>query len=123
MFYAANLNKRSLALDVKRGRDVLLRLVEDADVFLQSLRPGTASRLGFGPEQLRVSNPRPVAGTKPLEAVTVVEICNDNMPFLLDSVLGEIAAQGSTVRLVAQAKDRTEKILLGENVLSRVRRN
>jgi len=58
MFYAANLNKRSLALDVKRGRDVLLRLVEDADVFLQSLRPGTASRLGFGPEQLRVSNPR-----------------------------------------------------------------
>jgi len=58
MFYAANLNKRSLALDVKRGRDVLLRLVEDADVFLQSLRPGTARRLGFGPEQLRVSNPR-----------------------------------------------------------------
>src|SRR5947207_2524440 len=58
MFYAANLNKRSLALDVKRGREVLLRLVEDADVFLQSLRPGTASRLGFGPEQLRASNPR-----------------------------------------------------------------
>ena len=58
MFYAANLNKRSLALDVKRGREVLLRLVEDADVFLQSLRPGTANRLGFGPEQLRASNPR-----------------------------------------------------------------
>src|SRR5947209_20580535 len=49
MFYAANLNKRSLALDVKRGREVLLRLVENADVFLQSLRPGTANRLGFGP--------------------------------------------------------------------------
>ena len=58
MFYAANLNKRSLALDVKRGSEVLLRLVEDADVFLQSLRPGTAERLGFGPEQLRASNPR-----------------------------------------------------------------
>ena len=58
MFYAANLNKRSLALDVKRGREVLLRLVEDADVFLQSLRPGTANRLGFGAEQLRASNPR-----------------------------------------------------------------
>jgi crotonobetainyl-CoA:carnitine CoA-transferase CaiB-like acyl-CoA transferase len=58
MFYAANMSKRSLALDVKRGRDVLLRLVEQADVFLQSLRPGTAQRLGFGPEQLRALNSR-----------------------------------------------------------------
>ena len=58
MFYAANLNKRSLALDIKRGRDVLLRLVDNADVFLQSLRPGTAARLGFGPDELRERNPR-----------------------------------------------------------------
>jgi crotonobetainyl-CoA:carnitine CoA-transferase CaiB-like acyl-CoA transferase len=58
MFFAANLSKRSLALDVKRGRDVLLRLVEGADVFLQSLRPGTATRLGFGPDELRALNPR-----------------------------------------------------------------
>jgi crotonobetainyl-CoA:carnitine CoA-transferase CaiB-like acyl-CoA transferase len=58
MFYAANLSKRSLALDVKRGRDVLLRLVERADVFLQSLRPGTAKRLGFGADELRALNPR-----------------------------------------------------------------
>ena len=57
MFYAANLGKRSLALDVKRGRDVLLRLVDDADVFLQSLRPGTAERLGFGADDLRARNP------------------------------------------------------------------
>src|SRR5690348_17665165 len=58
MFYAANLSKRSLALDVKRGRDVLLRLVEHADVFIQSLRPGTAKRLGFGADELRARNPR-----------------------------------------------------------------
>jgi crotonobetainyl-CoA:carnitine CoA-transferase CaiB-like acyl-CoA transferase len=58
MFYAANLNKRSLALDLKRGREVLLRLADTADVFLQSLRPGTAKRLGFGPEELRARNPR-----------------------------------------------------------------
>jgi formyl-CoA transferase/CoA:oxalate CoA-transferase len=58
LFYAANLNKRSLALDLKRGREVLLRLVDTADVFLQSLRPGTAHRLGFGPEELRKRNPR-----------------------------------------------------------------
>ena len=58
MFYTANLSKRSLALDVKRGRAVLLRLVEGADVFLESLRPGTAERLGFGPDELRAQNPR-----------------------------------------------------------------
>ena len=58
MFYAANLSKRSLALDLKRGLDVLLRLVDSADVFLQSMRPGTARRLGFGPEELRERNPR-----------------------------------------------------------------
>jgi crotonobetainyl-CoA:carnitine CoA-transferase CaiB-like acyl-CoA transferase len=57
MFYAANLNKRSLALDLKRGRDVLLRLVDSADVFLQSLRPGTAARFGFGAEELRARKP------------------------------------------------------------------
>ena len=57
MFYAANLSKRSLALDLKRGRDVLLRLVEKADVFIQSLRPGTAQRLGFGAERLHARNP------------------------------------------------------------------
>ena len=57
MFYSANLSKRSLALDLKRGRDVLLRLADGADVFLQSLRPGTAKRLGFGADELRARNP------------------------------------------------------------------
>jgi crotonobetainyl-CoA:carnitine CoA-transferase CaiB-like acyl-CoA transferase len=58
MFYAANLNKRSLGLDLKRGNDVLLRLVDSAHVFLQSLRPGTARRLGFGADELRARNPQ-----------------------------------------------------------------
>jgi len=58
LFYSANLSKRSLGLDLKRGRDVLLRLVDTAGVFLQSLRPGTARRLGFGTEELRARNPR-----------------------------------------------------------------
>src|SRR5919109_857189 len=46
MFFAANASKRSLALDVKdeRGREALLRLVDRADVFVQSLRAGTAER-------------------------------------------------------------------------------
>ena len=53
-----------------------------------------------GAASVRVSSPQTAAGAKSLEAITVIEICNDDMPFLLDSVLGEIAAQGPSVRLV-----------------------
>lgn len=58
MFFAANASKRSLALDVKapEGRDVLLQLVDGADVFVQSMRPGTATRLGLGAGALRARN-------------------------------------------------------------------
>lgn len=60
MFFAANAGKRSLALDVKapRGREALLRLVDTAGVFIQSLRPGTAVRIGLGPDELRSRNER-----------------------------------------------------------------
>ena len=60
MFLSANANKRSLALSLRdeRGREALLRLAERADVFLQSLRPGLAERLGLGPEDVRARNPR-----------------------------------------------------------------
>lgn len=65
MFFAANAGKRSLALDLKSpaGLDVLLRLVDGADVVVQSLRPGTAERLGLGPDALRARNPRLVYAT------------------------------------------------------------
>ena len=60
MFLSANAGKRSLALSLRdpRGREALLRLAEDADVFLQSLRPGLAERLGLGPDEVRARNPR-----------------------------------------------------------------
>jgi len=60
MFLSANAGKRSLALSLRdpRGRDILLRLVREADVFLQSLRPGLADGLGLGVDALRDVNPR-----------------------------------------------------------------
>jgi formyl-CoA transferase/CoA:oxalate CoA-transferase len=59
MFFAANAGKRSLALDLSTelGREALLRLAESAAVLVQSLRPGTAERLGLGPDDLRARNP------------------------------------------------------------------
>jgi formyl-CoA transferase/CoA:oxalate CoA-transferase len=60
MFFAANAGKRSLALDLKtpRGRDVLLRLADGADVLVLSLRPGAAERLGVDPQSARQRNER-----------------------------------------------------------------
>ena len=60
MFLSVNASKRSLACSLREpaGRDVVLRLAADADVFLQSLRPRLADRLGLGSEGLRERNPR-----------------------------------------------------------------
>jgi crotonobetainyl-CoA:carnitine CoA-transferase CaiB-like acyl-CoA transferase len=60
MFLSVNAGKRSLAVSLRdgRGRDVVLRLAESADVFLQSLRPGLAARLGLDPETVRGRNSR-----------------------------------------------------------------
>ena len=60
MFLTVNAGKRSLAISLRdeRGRNAVLRLAERADVFLQSLRPGLAERLGLGPEAVRERNPR-----------------------------------------------------------------
>lgn len=59
IFLSVNAGKRSLALSLRdeRGRDVLLRLADGADVFLQSLRPGLAAELGLGPDDLQGRNP------------------------------------------------------------------
>jgi crotonobetainyl-CoA:carnitine CoA-transferase CaiB-like acyl-CoA transferase len=55
-----NRGKRSIGLDVKHaaGRDLLLRLVADADVFLTSLRPAALERLSLGVDALREANPK-----------------------------------------------------------------
>jgi crotonobetainyl-CoA:carnitine CoA-transferase CaiB-like acyl-CoA transferase len=59
LFLALNRNKRSVRIDLKTegGREVLLRLAKDADVLLESFRPGVLDRLGVGYETLREANP------------------------------------------------------------------
>lgn len=53
-------NRRSIAVDLKSeaGRDLVLRLVDEADVFVEGWRPGVAERLGLGPDELLARNPR-----------------------------------------------------------------
>jgi alpha-methylacyl-CoA racemase len=60
LFLSLNRGKRSIRLDLKseQGKEVLLRLARDADVLLESFRPGVLDRLGVGYARLREENPR-----------------------------------------------------------------
>jgi crotonobetainyl-CoA:carnitine CoA-transferase CaiB-like acyl-CoA transferase len=59
LFLSLNRGKRSIRIDLKSrdGKGVLLRLVREADVLLESFRPGVLDRLGVGYERLREENP------------------------------------------------------------------
>ena len=54
-----NRNKRTIDLDLKDDTDkeVLLRLLDDAQVLVENFRPGILERLGLGPEVLHARNP------------------------------------------------------------------
>ena len=67
-------------------------LAEEAWAFLSDRKPGA-------PKMRLDSRPGPI-GAERVKSVSVLEIVNDDMPFLLDSVLGELAEQGLEVRLV-----------------------
>lgn len=58
-FLILNRNKRAIALDLKtpEGREVLLRMVRDADVLIENFRKGTMEKLGLGYDVLSEINP------------------------------------------------------------------
>lgn len=59
-FLSINRNKESLTLNLKdpRGRALLWRLLERADVLVENFRPGTMERLGFDYETVHARMPR-----------------------------------------------------------------
>jgi len=65
LFLLINRNKRSVTLDLKtdQGRAQLLKLVDSADVLVESFRPGVMARLGLGYEVLAERNPRLIYAT------------------------------------------------------------
>lgn len=50
LYYSVNRNKKSISLNIKRpeGREVLLKLLETADILLEGFRPGTLEEMGIG---------------------------------------------------------------------------
>ena len=59
-FAMYNRNKKSLAIDLKspEGKEIALKLIEDADVFIENFRPGALDKLGFGYDALAAINPK-----------------------------------------------------------------
>ena len=55
-----NRNKRTIALNLKvdADRELLLSLLDEAQVLVENFRPGTLERLGLGPEVLHARNPK-----------------------------------------------------------------
>jgi crotonobetainyl-CoA:carnitine CoA-transferase CaiB-like acyl-CoA transferase len=53
-------NKKSLCLELRKqeARDVLMKLVTTAQVFVESFRPGTLEKMGLGPDVLLEKNPK-----------------------------------------------------------------
>jgi CoA:oxalate CoA-transferase len=62
-FASVNRGKKSVVLDLKDAgdRDILLRLVDRADVLVENFRPGTMEAAGLGVDVLRARNPRLVS--------------------------------------------------------------
>ncbi|MBU6423074.1 MAG: CoA transferase [Chloroflexota bacterium] len=59
-FRGVNYSKRSIAVDLRspQGREIVVRLARNADVFIENYRPGAAERLGLGYDDLSAINAR-----------------------------------------------------------------
>ncbi|MBD3949096.1 CoA transferase [Tuanshanicoccus lijuaniae] len=59
-FMSINRNKRSLTLNLKNedAKEILIKLIKEADVLVENFRPGTMEKLGLGYDVLREINPK-----------------------------------------------------------------
>jgi len=59
-FMEMNCNKKSVTVNLKspEGREIVWRLIDQADVFVENFRPGVADKLGFSYKEVSARNPR-----------------------------------------------------------------
>ena len=64
-FLQLNSDKKSLSLDAKTpdGKEIMTKLIKEADIFVENLHPGAADDLGFGWEAVHAMNPKCIYGT------------------------------------------------------------
>ena len=56
-FLACNRNKKSICVDIKRGRDVIYDLVRSCDVLIENYVPGKLDKIGLGYDEISKENP------------------------------------------------------------------
>jgi crotonobetainyl-CoA:carnitine CoA-transferase CaiB-like acyl-CoA transferase len=130
-FLSVNRGKRGITLNLKapRGREILWRLLESADVLVENFRPGTLDRIGFSAAEVRRRRPRivyaaisgygpdgPLGGRPGYDAVLQGEGglmsltgAPDGPPFkvgasLVDVLAGMTAFQGIVLALLRREK-------------------
>jgi len=57
-FVSVNRNKKSIALDLKKGQTVIRELVKKSDILVENFLPGTLDKLSLGYDVLKELNPR-----------------------------------------------------------------
>ena len=59
-YLSSNRNKRSITIDIKsaEGKEIIYKIIKEADVFVENFRTGAMEKLGYGYEQLKAINPR-----------------------------------------------------------------
>ncbi|KLN53943.1 CaiB/BaiF CoA transferase family protein [Variovorax paradoxus] len=93
---SANRNTESLAIDLKQpeGRDLVLRLIDEADVVIENFRPGVLDRLGLGFDMLRERKPALVLASASGLGRTGPAASRPGQDLLMQARSGLIAATG-----------------------------
>jgi len=94
---AVNRNTRSLAIDLKHpeAREVMLRLIDGADVVMENFRPGVLDRLGFGFETIRQRRPDIIYASATGLGADGPDAARPGQDLLMQARSGLVAATGS----------------------------
>lgn len=97
-FMAWNRNKRSIAIDVKKpeGKEIIYKMVKEADVIVENFRPGVMQRLGYGYEQLKQVNPRIIYCSASGWGADGPYLTRPGQDLLVQSVSGAIMTSGKS---------------------------
>ena len=110
MFLHLNTNKRSITLNLKSplAREIVMRLVKDADVVVESFRPGQMAAFGLDYEALRAVNPRIV--------MTSISNFGQTGPYR-DFKTSDIIIYGMGGEMYSTGLEEREPLKLGENLV------
>jgi crotonobetainyl-CoA:carnitine CoA-transferase CaiB-like acyl-CoA transferase len=95
-FAGFNRNKRSVVLDLRKpeAKDILARMLSDADVLVENFRPGVLAEMGFTPARLAEINPRLVVGSVNGYGSTGPYVDRPAFDFIAQAMSGFMAATG-----------------------------